>query len=70
MGRKRKESSALNPKRSKNFSAKSNCGTASKGEKNVLDNYEQHKKRMEEVRLADNAEKIIKVYQKLGKGVD
>jgi hypothetical protein len=30
IGRKRKANRALNPKRSKIFSAKSNCGTASK----------------------------------------
>ena len=36
IGRKRKESRALNPKRSKIFSAKSNCGTASEGKKIIV----------------------------------
>lgn len=33
--------------------------------KNVLDNYEEHKKRLEEVEPEDNAEKVLKVYRKL-----
>ena len=33
--------------------------------KEVLDNYEEHKKRLEEVELEDNFEKIMKVYRKL-----
>ncbi len=33
--------------------------------KDVLDNYEEHKKRLESVILEDNAEKIIKIYQNL-----
>jgi len=37
--------------------------------KDILNNYEEHKKRLETITLEDNAEKIIKVYQKLGKGV-
>ncbi len=35
--------------------------------KDVLDNYEEHKKRLESVILEDNAEKIIKIYQNLCK---
>ena len=35
--------------------------------KDVLDNYQEHKKRMEEVELDDNFEKIMKVYQMLSK---
>lgn len=35
--------------------------------KDVLDNYEDHKKRLESVILEDNAEKIIKIYQNLSK---
>jgi len=33
--------------------------------KDVLDSYEEHKKRLEEVKLEDNFEKIMKVYQML-----
>lgn len=33
--------------------------------KDVLDNYQEHKKRMEEVEMDDNFEKIMKVYQML-----
>lgn len=33
--------------------------------KDVLDNYEQCKKKLEAVKLEDNFEKVMKVYQKL-----
>lgn len=33
--------------------------------KDILDNYEEHKKRLEAITLENNAEKIMKVYQKL-----
>jgi len=33
--------------------------------KNVLDNYEYYKKRLEAVNLEDNFDKILKVYQAL-----
>lgn len=34
--------------------------------KDMLDNYGEHKKRLEEVELEDNFKKILKVYQKVG----
>ena len=33
--------------------------------RDVLDNYKEHKKRLEMITLEDNAEKIINIYQKL-----
>jgi glycosyltransferase involved in cell wall biosynthesis len=33
--------------------------------KDVLDNYEQHKKKLDAIELMDNSKKIIKIYQKL-----
>jgi len=35
--------------------------------KDVLDNYDRHKKKLEDLQVADNFEKIVRIYEKLGK---
>jgi glycosyltransferase involved in cell wall biosynthesis len=35
--------------------------------KDVLDNYDRHKKKLEDLKVADNFEKIVRIYERLGK---
>ena len=35
--------------------------------KDVLDNYDRHKKKLEDLQVADNFEKIVRIYERLGK---